>query len=294
MRQILICGIILLSIVACNSPKKNGEKAVISASILPQKYLIEQITGDIYEVNILVPPGASPASYEPVPHQIAELEKSIAYFRIGYIGFEQSWMDKISSVNPEMLLVDLSQGIDLIRGADFSHGDHIHQGGVDPHIWLSPKRVKIIIENMYKAMIQIDPEHEQTYHNNYLHFNEVLDSLDNHIRKKLADYQGRSFLIFHPALTYLAADYGIEQIAIEFEGKEPSPGYLMELIDRGKKENIKAILVQEQFEMDIAKAISVELEGRIIPVNPLDEDWEASIINIVSALVESFQTTGNK
>ena len=294
MRQIVYYGILIFSIVACNSKEPYADKAVISVSILPQKYFIEQIAGEYFEVNVLIPPGASPASYEPVPQQIAELEKSVAYFRIGHIGFENSWMDKISSVNPEMALFDLSQGIELIRGDKFSHGDNLHQGGVDPHTWLSPKRVKIIAENIYMAMVQIDPDREQKYHENYLRFRGVLDTLDLKIEKMLDDYEGRSFIIFHPALTYLAADYGIEQIAIEWEGKEPSPGHLMELIDHGRKENIKVVLVQEQFDMDNARAIAEELDGRIIWINPLDEDWKSSVTRIVSSLVESFQSDGQR
>jgi zinc transport system substrate-binding protein len=294
MRQILYYGILILAISACNRNMSVTDKAVISVSILPQKYFIEQIVGEYFEVNVLIPPGASPATYEPVPQQIADLEKSIAYFKIGYIGFENSWMNKILSVNKEMALFDLSQGIELIREAELSHGDHHHQGGIDPHIWLSPKRVKIIAENIYMAMVQIDPDREQIYHENYLQFMGILDTLDLKIEQMVTDFKGRSFIVFHPALTYLAADYGLEQIAIEWEGKEPSPGHLMELIDHGRKENIKVVLVQEQFDMDNARTIAEELDGRIIRINPLDEDWETSVTRIVISLVESFQSDGQR
>ncbi len=289
MRRIVLYTLIFVLFVACSRNEPELDKGLLSVSILPQKYFIEQIAGELYKVNVLIPPGANPASYEPVPQQITRLEKSVAYFMTGHIGFEYSWMDKISASNPEMVLFDLSQGIELIRGDDFVLTDHGHPGGVDPHTWVSPKRVKIIAENIYRAMVEIDPDHEEFFRANYIRFRKDLDSLDLTIELMLKDFEGRSFIIFHPALTYLAADYGIEQVAIEWEGKEPSPGYLMELIDHAKKENMNIVFVQEQFDMDNARAVADELDGKIVRINPLDEDWKASVLQIVNALVHSFQ-----
>jgi len=289
MHRLALYTFIFIFIVACNRKKPEADRALISASILPQKYFIGQIAGELYEVNILIPPGASPASYEPVPQQIARLEESAAYFMAGHIGFEYSWADKISASNPGMALFDLSQGIELIRREDSLLHDHDHPGGVDPHIWVSPRRVKSIAENIFRAMVEIDPDHEDFYRANYIRFREELDFLDLTIEQMLNDFEGRSFIIFHPALTYLAADYGIQQVAIEWEGKEPSPGYLMALIDHAKKENINVVFVQEQFDMDNARAVADELNGEIVRINPLDEDWKASVLQIASALVHSFQ-----
>lgn len=289
MLRVVFFTFLVVFFVGCNQEKAAGDRALLSASILPQKYFIEQIAGEGYVVNIMVPPGASPASYEPSPQQIARLEESVAYFRVGHIGFEYSWMDKISAANPEMVLFNLSEGIELIRGDDLIHADHGHQEGVDPHIWMSPRRVKIIAENIFRAMVEIDPDRKEYFRENYLRFMEDLDSLDRSITRILQDFQGRSFIIFHPALTYLAEDYGIEQVPIEWEGKEPSPGYLMELIDHAKKENTKVVFVQEQFDMDNARAVADELDGTIVRINPLDEDWKSSMGKIVNALVHSFQ-----
>ncbi len=289
MPRIALYTFIFVLFVACNRKESEVDKILLSASILPQKYFIEQIAGELYEVNILIPPGASPAIYEPVPQQIAQLEESVAYFMAGHIGFEHSWMDKIIASNPEMVLFDLSQGIELIRGEGFSLHDHGHPGGVDPHTWVSPKRVKIIAENIYRAMVEIDPAREEFYRTNYIRFKEDLDSLDLTIEQMLKDFQGRSFIIFHPALTYLAVDYGIKQVAIEGEGKEPSLESLMELIDHAKKENLNVVFVQEQFDMDNARAVADDLDGKIIQINPLDEDWKASVLQIVNAIVHSFQ-----
>lgn len=280
---------IFVFFVACNRERPAGDQVLLSASILPQKYFIEQITGERVEVNIMVPPGASPATYEPLPRQIARLEESVAYFMAGHIGFESSWMKRITAANPNMALYDLSEGIELIRGEDSNLTDQNHPGGVDPHTWMSPWRVKTIAENIYRAMVEIDPDGEEIYQANYIRFREDLDSLDQTIRRLLQDFQGRSFVIFHPALTYLASDYGIEQVAIEWEGKEPSPGYLMDLIDQAKKENVKVVFVQEQFDMDNARAVADELDGKIVRINPLDENWKTSMGKIVEALVRSFQ-----
>ena len=289
MLRIALVPFIFIFFIACNREKPAGDRVILSASILPQKYFIEQIAGERYEVNIMVPPGASPATYEPLPQQIARLEKSVAYFMAGHIGFESSWMDRITTANPDMAVYDLSEGIDLIRGEDSRLTDHNHPGGVDPHTWMSPRRVKTIAENIYRAMVTIDPDRKELYRANYIRFREDLDSLDRTIRRMLQDFQGQSFVIFHPALTYLASDYGIKQVAIEWEGKEPSPGYLMDLIDQAKKENVNVVFVQEQFDMDNARAVADELDGKIVRINPLDENWEASMDRIVEALIRSFQ-----
>ncbi len=289
MHRISLYTLVIILFVACNRKNTETDSILLSASILPQKYFIGQITGELYEVNILIPPGASPASYEPVPRQIAQVEKSAAYFMAGHIGFEHSWMDKILASNPEMAVFDLSEGIELIQTDESLFTDHDHQGGVDPHIWVSPKRVKFIAENIYRAMVEIDPDRKEFYHTNYIRFREDLDSLDLVIEQMLRDFKGRSFIIFHPALSYLAADYGIKQVAIEWEGKEPSPGYLMGLIDHAKKENLNVVFVQQQFDMDNARAVADDLGGKIVRINPLDEDWKASVLQIVNALVYSFR-----
>ncbi|UCG27708.1 MAG: zinc ABC transporter substrate-binding protein [Bacteroidales bacterium] len=294
MRKSIFYLCIALCVVGCNANENDKKRNIIFVSIVPQKYFVERISGDIFEVKVMVPPGASPATYEPLPRQLNSLTEASAYFRIGHIGFEKSWMARIQSVNPRMPVFDLSHGVELITTGDTVYGDLDHEHGTDPHIWLSPKEVKIIAGNAYKALAQLDKDRNGFFYDNYREFIREVDELDGKLKRRLEPYSGYSFLIFHPSLSYIARDYNLHQFAIEWEGKEPSPGHLKDLIDRGEAENIRAVLVQEQFDMDNARAIADELGGRVVRINPLEEDWEISIIKIIDSLVRVFEEKTDK
>jgi zinc transport system substrate-binding protein len=280
-------------IAGCGKSSDNNEKPLITVSIIPQKYLLKKIAGDRYEINVMVPPGMSPATYDPSPRQLQQLNKSKAYLRIGYIGFENTWMKKISSINKSMPVFDLSSGLMIIES------EHNSPSGADikiadPHIWLSPKALKVISLNICNALIDIMPSDSSVYRHNYNLFIQELDSLDKNIRKSLSGLSKKKFIIYHPALTYLAKDYGLQQIPVEYEGKSPSPSYLQELINMAKNENIKAIFIQEQFDTENAKVISDEIDGKLIIINPLDEDLLNQIQYITGNLVKNLSGRTNQ
>ena len=163
-------------IAGCGKSSDNNEKPLITVSIIPQKYLLKKIAGDRYEINVMVPPGMSPATYDPSPRQLQQLNKSKAYLRIGYIGFENTWMKKISSINKSMPVFDLSSGLMIIESEHRSpSGDDIKIA--DPHIWLSPKALKVISLNICNALIDIMPSDSSVYRHNYNLFIQELDSL---------------------------------------------------------------------------------------------------------------------
>jgi zinc transport system substrate-binding protein len=278
----LLIALFVFHMVSCHPEKTINERPVISVSILPQKYFIERLAGDGVEINVLIPPGASPATYEPTLTQLTKLDQSDVYMRIGHIGFELTWMDRILSVNPDMKVIDLSSGVEIIHEAlDHSEEHHGHDhGGVDPHIWMSPTNAKIIATNIYRELIQILPHQKDSLNTRYMELEKELDSIHLLIANSLKKLDQRSFLIYHPALTYFAKDYGLKQYPLELEGKTPSPAHLKRIIDLGREENIKSIFIQSQFDRRNAEVLAAEIDAKIVPFDPLDEEWDKQILYI--------------
>ena len=210
-RYIYLFIITILVITSCEPRKYELDDTQISVSILPQKYFIEKIAKDYYKINVLVPSGASPASYEPSSRQMKEVTKSVLYLRIGHIGFEQAWMENLRKTNKKMKISDLSKGVELISGEQVKHGDHYHEGGIDPHIWLSLKSVKIIAKNTLEALIDLDSTLSLAFTTNYVDFIAEIDKTEKYINKILKPFRGKEFLIFHPALSYFARDLELVQ-----------------------------------------------------------------------------------
>ena len=220
---ILISAIVITS---CNSNTYNEGGNIISLTIYPQNYFIEQIAGDFFEVNVMIPAGANPAIYEPTPRQLTEISKSEIYFQIGELIFEKVWLNNFQSSNKEMKVINLSKNIVFSENIDDHSHSHKHHHSVDPHIWMSAQKTQIIVDNLYNNLVKYYPEHIDTFNVNYNKLKDKISLVDSLFMKKTQQMEQKNFLIFHPALTYLADDYGLNQISIEFEGKEPSPVYL--------------------------------------------------------------------
>ena len=290
MKAILRYSVILLLILtACEPRKFVQEDNHISVSLLPQKYFIEKISGNYFTVNVLVPPGASPATYEPSPRQVKEVSRSSLYLKIGNIGFEKTWMERLQKINKKMKIYNSSDGVELIVGEPVKHGDHFHDGGTDPHTWLSLKSAKIIIKNTYNTITRTDSSLTKAFVNNYIQMINEIDEADEYISNLLKPYEGEKFLIYHPALTYFARDYGLIQIPLELDGKNPSPAHVKKVIDIAKENNIKVIFIQKEFDENNAKTLASEIGGKIIQINPLSTNWLENIINIAEKLEEAFK-----
>lgn len=291
-KYIWIATAVLFGMVSCKNSAKNHEsqQESITVSILPQKYFVEKIVGNYFNINVMIPPGASPVTYEPTPKQMKDLMDSKVYIRIGHIEFEKSWMKKLQNINPDMAIVDQSKAAALIE-PDYND-DHDHEGhhhhGVDPHIWTSPKEVRKQIALIYDYFLNAYPEHKQEFTTNYNTLVNQIDTLDQYITKTLNPYKDKKFLIFHPALSYIARDYGLEQISIEIDGKEPTPANIQEIIQIAKAENIKVIFVQQQFSTHNARVIAEEIDGNVVQIDPLAYNWAESIQMIVDELAQSY------
>ena len=273
----------LLICTACGNTSQDNEKPIITVTLEPLRYFTETIAGDKYQVVSMVPKGSSPESYDPTPQQLVNLSRSQAYFRIGYIGFEQVWMEKLQANCKDMKVFDTSQEVDLIRAEGHWHGDHFHEGGVEPHIWNSTKNASIIADNICQALCELDTERQAFYKHRTDSLKQLIEQTDKNIRH-LLQKADNTFLIYHPALSYFARDYGLKQISIEKDGKEPSPDQLKKLIETCRNENVHTIFVQQEFDKRNAQLIADELGVRIVPVNPLSYYWAEEMLNVARAL----------
>lgn len=281
--------LLLILLAACQQqPKKNPEERIITVTMEPQRYFTEAIAGDKFSVRSMVPKGSSPETYDPTPQQLVDLGESEAYLRIGYIGFEQTWMDRLLNNTPHIQVFDTSKGIDLIFEAGEDHGDHHHPGGVEPHVWSSTTNALIIAGNIFKALCALDKDNEAYYRNRYDSLCQRIEQTDSLIRRKLsAPNTDRAFIIYHPALSYFARDYGLHQISIEEGGKEPSPAHLKGLMDICKAEGVHVIFVQPEFDQRNAEIIAKQTGTTVVPINPLSYNWEAEMIKVANSLTAS-------
>ena len=287
---VLILGVIVL-LGSCRTADDTKDRPVVSVSILPQQFFVKELAGELVEVNVLIPPGASPATYEPTVSQLAQLDRSDVFLQIGHIGFEQSWMAKLRSTNPEMKIVDLSQGVDLIlepEGLAGDHSGHSQQGhahyGTDPHIWMSAINAHIIAQNIHRELLLLFPAEKEYLDMRLEQFSSSVDSLHQSISQKLEGLENRKFMIYHPALTYFARDYGLEQVPLENEGKAPAPSHMKEITDLARQNQINKILIQSQFDSDNAQILARETGARLIQFDPLDAQWRNQMSYIAEQL----------
>ena len=267
---------------ACSNKIKQDN--IITVTIEPQRYFAEQLVDSLFSIECMVPAGTSPETYDPAPAQMAKLARSKAYFCIGHIGFEEVWLDKLKRNYPQIPFFDNSEGISLIISGHSHSSGHSHEGGVDPHIWSSPKEVRLIVQNMYKSLTDIDPANESRYTVNLQRLLGQVDSIDEKITQMLLHSSQKAFIIYHPALTYFARDYGLTQYSIEADGKEPSPEQLKTLVEIAKEKGVKIVFVQQEFDQKNAESVAKEIGCRLITINPLSYDWEKEILHIAQAL----------
>jgi zinc transport system substrate-binding protein len=275
------------------SERGPSDRIKVFVSILPQAYFLERVGGEHVDVAVMVGPGQSPATYEPRPKQMAELNKARLYFRIG-VPFENVWMERISKANPNMKVIDTRRGIELLSmKAHHRHDDeahHHHRTGMkDPHIWLSLRLVKTQAQNMCAALIAEDFAHRSYYESNLRAFQGDLDKLDGELGEILKHIKIRKFIVFHPALGYLARDYTLEEIPIERQGKEPSAKVLANLIQRAKEEGIKVVFVQQQFGHASAEIIARAIGGKVVYIDPLAKDYLENMTKIAETFVKVMQ-----
>ena len=281
---ILIVVIISALIVSCGERKITIENRVI-VSIAPLKPLVEGILGDDFEVVVLVPQGASPETFEPTPKQLREVESARFVFGTGLLEFEQELIHRVAR-NEQ--IINLSQGIDVIAGS-CSHAHHKHSHdhthGIDPHIWCSPKSLLKMTQNIYSAITTEMPDsmkYKMTYNDLYI----KIADLHKEVADKCWKEPHTAFMIYHPALTYLARDYGLKQIVIENEGKEPSAKHIANIIEQARQKGIKYVFYQSEFPASSVEIICKDINATAVEINPLAEDVVENIRHITTLITE--------
>jgi zinc transport system substrate-binding protein len=259
-------------------------KMVVAVTILPQAGFVENIGGDKVEVVVMVPPGASPHTYEVTPGQMTKLSNAKMYAKVGSpVEFELAWMDKLIAVNKSMLVVDCSRGIEFMTSADPD------ESGQDPHIWLSVKNARVMVQNICDGLVQVDAANKSYYEENCADYLEKLTELDSELAEDLSGVKNRSFIVFHPAFGYFARDYNLKQIAVEQGGKEPDADYIVRLIEEAKEQGIRVIFVSPQYSTKSAESIAREIGGKVVIIDSLAKDFIGNMRAIESAMKQAMQ-----
>ena len=278
-----IFSLLIAGFLSACSPQPASQEKTLYVSILPIRSLGKEIVGEDFRIEVLVPPGASPETFEPTPRQFIGLNEAQLVFNVGLLEFETALLDKIED---RTKIVDLSRGIVRIEGSCAHAGrngsDHAH--GVDPHVWTSPRALQRMAENAYEAIHARWPDSAK-YTDNHARLQEELRQLDLRTAEKIARSGIRYFIIYHPALTYYARDYGLRQEAVEADGKEPSAKRLTALIRQARKDGIGRILYQSQFPVSVVETIARDIGAECTEIDPLREDAIANIDSITDLIV---------
>ena len=281
MRLHLIIIALATLLVGCNQ-QRNIDYADVMVSIEPLKYIVKRIVGDDLKIEVLTPSGTSPETYEPTPHDIIALQEAKMIFSTGLIEFETTLFGKIGN---EEKLIELHEDIKLITGG-CTHAHCNHKHGVDPHIWTSPRELRTMARNAHSAIMRHYPDSAH-YTVAYKAFDEELQQLDNECCEALQTTETKAFVIYHPALGYYARAYGLEQIAIENEGKEPSAKHIANIIEQAKAKGAKCLLYQSEFPRSVVEVIADDMELEPTEINPLQENMIEFIKEITKTITSN-------
>jgi len=271
---------------ACQPVQQSSsqDKIGVVVTILPQQEFVTAVGGDRVYVTVMVPPGASPHTYEVTPAQMALLSKARLYAKVGTpVEFELTWLEKLIAQNRDMLVVDCSKGIGLVESSDE------HEPGMDPHIWTSLKNAVVMVSNICQGLVQVDPSGRSYYEQNRDAYIARLNALDGEIEASLKDIKNHAFIVYHPSWGYFARDYGLQQLAIEEGGKEPQAAYMVRLIQEAKNKNIKVIFVSPEFSTRNAETIAAEIGGRVVAIDPLAGDYLDNMRKVAGAFKEALK-----
>ncbi|MCF8030785.1 MAG: zinc ABC transporter substrate-binding protein [Desulfohalobiaceae bacterium] len=285
-RAVFFLGLALVLLVGPASGTQAGEdKLRLAASIPPQHYFLKRIGGERVEVEILLPPGANPVTYEPKPSLLRHISRVQAYFRIG-IPVESAWLQRLRGINPDMQIVSMYKGIqrrpmpssyeEALEPGDSSYGES-GEGHPDPHIWLAPPLARIMAQNTRDELIRTDPEHADLYRANFAELVRDINELDLELLDLFAKAENRSFLAYHPAWGYFARAYGLNQIPVKLAGKKLTAKRMHHLMGIAREKGLRTVFVQPQFSRRPARQVAENLEGKVRDLDPLAEDWAANL-----------------
>lgn len=272
----------------------------VTVTVAPQRWLVDQIGGELVSTQVMVPAGADPHTYEPRPSQLVMLASSRLYLTIG-LPIEYAWAKRFQCINPNLAVISMDQGLKrlpmtaalpLTGDSNTGHhpgpacsDEHHQSNGLDPHVWTSPANMLHMAITVRDILMAQDPAHKAEYAAGCQSVSTRILALDGELRSLFTSLpQGkRHFIMYHPAWGYFARDYGLTQIPVEMEGKEPGLRALSGLIDYARAHRITTIFVQPQFSKKSAQTVAEAIGGTVFPADPLADDWEANIRSVAGA-----------
>ena len=268
-RYIVLLLLTILVLTSCAN-KTEDNRDIIAVTIVPEVEYVEKVVGDKFNVVAVVPTGSSPETYEPTALEVEKILNARCYFSIG-LPVENT--NTIKSFKDKVKEVELDKEVEKVYD-DLMLGDER-----DPHIWLSIKRVKVMISSILSTMVSLYPEYETEFTNNANEYLEELDSSQKYIEDKISTIKEdkRIFICYHPSFQYFADDYGLTMYALEEEGKEPTASHLEEMLDLAKEKNIKVIFYQEEMSSVQAKAYAESIGGKTMLLEPLSKEYISNL-----------------
>ncbi|MDO4789754.1 MAG: zinc ABC transporter substrate-binding protein [Porphyromonas sp.] len=287
-RKIFCVALLLLTLSCSNTSRSGGQHPEIMVSIAPQKFFAKKLLGDIAEVKVLVPPGANPESFDPTPNTLLSLSSCKAFFYMGSLTMENTLIDAISESG--VRLIDLSgyvpkeamdaYGVDHVCSHPGHHDSHFG----DPHYWSSILGGRAIAKGMFETLQSLFPEYKELLHENYLQLSADIDRIEKEIQELKSQSSIRSFVIYHPSLSFFSGEWELNQIAVEREGKEPTPQHIEQLIEEAKTQNAGVVLLQQEFNSSSVESIAKALSLKTFTINPLSEEWDRELLDTAKAI----------
>jgi len=291
-RRIIIVSLLFIGVLVAGSliyyatnNKENSDdgKIGVAVSIGPEVEFVKAVGGDKVKVALMVPSGSDPHTYEPLPSQLAQVSNAKMYAEVGTpVEFETNYMDKIKSANPDMLIVNSSNGIQLMPNTAENEASTI-----DPHVWTDPKNAKIMVENIYNGLVQVDPSDEAYFKKNRDKYLQQLDELDKNTTEILKGKHSTPILIFHPAFSYYCKDYNLTMVAAMVNDEEPSPQRIAMLVNTAKQNNIKTVFTEPQYDSKYMQSVASQTGSQVLYVNDLDENYIQNMENVAKAFSQA-------
>ena len=275
LRTCALCLAGLCLLHGCSQPRSPRARPLVVVSVLPQSYFVRAIAGELVELAVLLPPGASPALWQPTLDSLRAISSASLYVKVGHpaLPFEVAWLDRLLAENPDLVVLDCSAGLE------------VHPG--DPHIWLSPAHARAMAEAISRGLLELLPGERATLEARTEALILEIDSVDAELRKRLADRRGQQFVVFHPAWGYLAREYGLVQVAIEAGHREPDLRELRVLIERARSARVATLFVQPQFDPESARVVAAEIGAGVELLDPLAYEWAHNLRHVAGRLEES-------
>lgn len=274
--MVAVLAILVLAVLftaGCGQPTKDTLSSVdgkikVAVSIVPQASFVSAVGGDLVEIVTMIPPGGNPENYAPNPKTMEQVSDAQIYFSIGVAAEQNGILPRLQQLNANMTVIDLAERVDEVYPVR-----EISPGEKDPHRWMSPQRVSVMVEAIAEELVKADPQHARIYRENMLNYQLELENLHQEIETSLAGANQRSFIVYHPSMGYFADDYGLTMIALEEEGKAATARQIQQVIDQARQNNIKAIFYQAEMDSKQARTLAQELDGEARLIAPLAPDY---------------------